>query len=220
MSYKLITVACPECGHKQTIEVVASCNNLFEKEEKEQILNLSTFLTKCEKCYCTYDIVYDCVYVNPVKKFYVYLDNRYNLLHSYNLVSGYKKEDCNGYRNYGATNGYDFIDKIVSLDNKLDPRLVELALDITRVRFLKDFPKEMIDNLYLVEPSNESKGRVTIKLLVDSKSKFFTTDYPSSVFKQIPRSIKTKLSKVTSLTFDRDDFLSIKDWTYKVELTK
>lgn len=218
MGYNTAIVSCPKCGHHEQINLLTSCNSLFEVEERKAILNKSAFSYKCSSCGQICKVIPSCVYTNPVNKFYIYLDSKENLS-SYNVIPGYSQMDSNGYRHYGATSPSDLINKILSLEYKEDPRIAELAIDLTLERFNRNFPKEDMSDCFLFV-DNENNSKLSIAIIVGNGTRFYSSPYPFGDIKRFNNGIKSKIKRVKTLYFDRDDFLSIKDWTYSNDLFK
>ncbi|MEG0291464.1 MAG: CpXC domain-containing protein [Anaerovoracaceae bacterium] len=60
-------VSCPNCGHKQNIEIWESVNVSLTPELKERILSHDFFVFECSECGNKMPLAYDCLY-NDIKK--------------------------------------------------------------------------------------------------------------------------------------------------------
>lgn len=214
---ELIKCTCPNCGKEYDRSIITTINSVFDPSEKMLLLSGMIFDSICPFCHKPSRSMYPLCYVNPVLNFMVYLDKKDNLA-KYNLVSGYIKIDPSvGYRCYGATSIGDMINKIVSLENKLDPRLTELVIDYMITVFKKDHNPNIDKNYEVIDAypldRSLSKGKRNICLITKGNLSYIG-DYPSNLVKSISRHVKEKLLKQRGFTFDRDDFLNIKDWTY------
>mgnify|MGYP002521835331 FL=1 len=214
---ELIKHSCPTCGQEFDRNEITTINSLFDPSERALLLSGILFDYVCPFCHKPSRSMYPLCYTNPTLNFMVYLDTKMNLA-KYSLTSGYIKVDPTiGYRCYGATSIDDVINKIVFLENKIDPRLAELIIDYMIAIFKKDHNVNLDDNYEIIDAylldRYLSKGKRNVCIITKNKNSYIG-EYPSNLIKSISRHVKGKLLRQRGLVFDREDFLNIKDWTY------
>lgn len=76
---KIIEHTCPNCKHKQRINIYPIINLQTDKDLYEDLFNLNLFKITCNKCKKTTIIQYDCIVVDMFKKYIIYLFTSDNL---------------------------------------------------------------------------------------------------------------------------------------------
>lgn len=66
-------VGCPSCGILEEFQPHACMNASSDKDLREQILNETLFLWKCSTCDYETQMLYSCLYQDPIHKFMLYL---------------------------------------------------------------------------------------------------------------------------------------------------
>lgn len=124
-------IVCISCGESSDIEVYTSINVKQDPELRDKVLDNKLFDFKCYSCGEVITTFHDVLYHDPINRFMVWLtkpDNQNIIFFSKNSlrIMEILGEGCEGYKLRIARSPFHWIERIRTLECKMDDRIIEL----------------------------------------------------------------------------------------------
>lgn len=206
---------CPECGEEVEFDYYESVNVTLNPELKEKIVNGGIYSVVCPNCGHHELITHPILYHDMDKNVMIQMG-------AYGELLNFREEFINnpankdfpglmtGTKVIGVTSMFDMISAIISFDNDLDWRVVQMTLLFSEYNFQKycsDNNKKIKEIKYsrLTEERNED-GDLMIKICVkgDDGTEEYYCPFSMEMYQHCCKEFKDRLDKINPFVFDRN----------------
>lgn len=212
---RTIKLTCPECGEEFEFDIYDSVNVSLDPNLREKVIDGSLFAAICPKCNHLEVLVHPFLYHDMERKFMIQLDSYANLLDfkeefvNHNKINELFPDLVSDTKVIGVTSLGDMITTIVSLENNLDWRAMQMAM----LYMEYDFIKYCSDNKLKIKDMNYSaltgqrndEGELVMILDVGDgeENEQFFTPLPMPIYEHCAKEYKERLDQINPFIFDR-----------------
>ena len=205
---------CPECGKEVEFDYYESINVTLNPELKEKVINGLIYSVECPSCGHREAFPHPFLYHDMEKKFMIQMGSYGELLDfKEDLQNNPINKDFPGLMEdtnvLGVTSMFDMITAIISFENNLDWRVVQMALLFSEYNFQKyctDNKKKIKEIVYsrLTNEKNEN-GDLMIKICVDSENEReeYYCPFSMPMYEHCFKEFKERLDLINPFVFDR-----------------
>ncbi len=184
-----VLFTCPHCSKQFEITTWSMINTNDSPDLQERFKHNEIFTFECPHCHHRYWVEYPCCYLNPEKKFAVYLSK--DALDK--IVWG--RDD---YVLRWVDTIDEMIEKVDVFENEQDDRIIEFGKLLCEKQLtVQEFSKDVMKTLYFY---HNDDGKLVYGCTVDGESKLMELDY-----QEVMHTVKEHFGweKVVSKTFMR-----------------
>lgn len=209
------TLKCPKCGKDFTVTIYDSVNTKLNPELINKVHNGSLFNVECPHCKTGITLNYPCLYHDMERMFMVQIDKRDNLARfrkdldnadASNPLSLMK----NKYKLAGVTNYPDWVTTISAFENKLDWRIVQLAIVFVKGHLYRDKTANIsnIDTV-VMDGSKDGKGNLLLRVFAieNGKEVAFALPFAMDLYEMVKQKYGNQLDKLNPFIFGEEDAL-------------